>query len=153
VTEGQSNQEARTITGQRFAEPLFVEGGVSGEPERYLGEKPYELSKYEFSILKKGKFKSDLWFQLVIGATVTLMLVVLGKTLSALAQEQKPSLENWELWSIAAGIALALSLWFKNKKKPPDDKEFQEITEHIDQHFRETPKRRIHVTSRKEGQE
>jgi hypothetical protein len=106
VTEGQNNQVPWTITGQRFDKPLFVAGEVSGEPERYLAEKPYELSKYEFSILRKGKFKSDSWFQLVTGATVGLILAALGKALNALVQEQTPSLENWELWSIAAGIAL-----------------------------------------------
>ena len=143
------HKEAGPIIGKRFDSPLYVDGEVSGEPERYLAEKPYELSKYEFSILRKGKFKSDSWFQLAFGATIGFILAVIGKALNALVQKQTPSVENWELWSIAAGIVFAIILCFW--KKFSEEKEFQELSRNIDQHFKETPKRRIHVKSRKEG--
>jgi hypothetical protein len=156
LTEEQNDQETRKITGQRFDKPLFVAGGVSEEPERYLAEKPYELSKFEFSILRKGSFKSEswLWLQLVTGATAGFILALLGKALNALIQKQTPSLENWELWSAGVGILLTLILAFTSrfKKKTPDEKEFAEIKEYIDQYFKETPRRRIHVTGRKESQ-
>ncbi len=151
MTEGQNKKETRTITGQRFDKPLFINGEVSGEPERYLAEKPYELSKYEFSILRKGKFKSDSLFRWSMGATGGFVLAVIGKALSALIQKQTPSLKTWELWSIVAGTTITLGLRFM--KKSPDEKEFEKISEHIDQHFKETPRRRIYVSSRKEGQE
>ncbi len=144
------HKEAESITGKRFDSPLYVVGEISGEPERYLAEKPYELSKYEFSILRKGKFKSDFWFQLSLGATIGFILAVIGKTLNALVQKQTPSIENWELWSILAGSVSSIVRRFW--KKSSEEKEFQEISRNIDQHFKETPKRRIHVKSRKEGQ-
>lgn len=151
MTEGLHNQETERISGQRFDNPLYVQGGITGEPERYLAEKPFELSKYEFSILKKGKFRSDSLFQLVCGATIGFVLLILGKALNALIQKQTPSLENYELWSVGAGIIIALILKFR--KQTPEEKEFNEVTDYIDKHYKETPIRRIHVTQKKEGQE
>lgn len=150
MTEELHNYETETISGQRFDKPLYVHGGVTGEPERYLAEKPFELNKYEFSILKKGKFGSDSLFQLVCGATIGFVLSILGKALNALIQKQTPSLENWELWSVGAGIIIALILKFR--KQTPEENEFNEVTDYIDKHYKETPIRRIHVTQRKEGQ-
>jgi hypothetical protein len=151
VTSNQNNQQTENIVDRRFDEPLYVAGQITNEPERYLAEKPYELSKFEFSVIKKGKFKSEAWFQLVCGATAGFVIAILGKTLNALIQKQTPSLENWELWSVVAGVVLAIIL--KNRSKTPDEKEFDEIKEYISQHFEGTRPRRIHVPGREEGQE
>jgi len=150
VTEAQNNQKTQKISGRRFDAPLFVHGAISGEPERYLGEKPYELSKFEFSILKKGKFKSDTWFRVVCGATIGLVLAIVGKLLYALMQKQPPLLDNWELCSVGAGIVLAFILKFR--KKTPEEAEFDEVRNYIEQYFKETPRRRIHVTGKNEDQ-
>jgi len=45
------NEETRVISGQEFDTPLIFKGSISDEPERYVAEKPYELTKYEFIIL------------------------------------------------------------------------------------------------------
>lgn len=145
-----SVEKTESIKDLKFDTPLYVAGEISGEPERYLAEKPYELSKFEFSILKKGKFRSDTWFQLVCGATVGLALVIAGKTLNALIQKQTPTVENWELWSFAAGVVLAVLLKFGRKTE--DEKEFDEIRQYISQHFENSPRRRVHHTGREEKQ-
>ena len=145
-----NEQKTESIKDQRFDTPLYVSGEITNEPERYLAEKPYELSKFEFSILKKGKFRSDTLFQLISGATVGFVLVIIGKALNALIQKQTPTLENWELWSVGAGIVLGIILKFRSKTA--DEKEFDEIKEYINQHFESTPRRRIHLTGREEEQ-
>jgi len=137
------------VTGQLFDSPLYVSGGVTGEPERYLAEKPYELSKYEFSILKKGKFSSDIWVPSVIGAIVGFILAVIGKLLQALIAKQNPSLEQWEIWAIIAGIIVCLLFKFV-RKRTSEEKEFERIKQYIDQHFLTSPKRRVHVTREEE---
>lgn len=145
-----SVEKTESIKDLKFDTPLYVAGEISGEPERYLAEKPYELSKFEFSIFKKGKFRSDTWFQLVCGATVGLVLAIAGKTLNALIQKQIPTVENWELWSVAAGVVLAALL--KRGRKTDDEKEFDEIRQYISQHFENSPRRRVHLTGREEKQ-
>jgi len=150
VTEGQNNQKPGLFTGVRFDKPLYVYGEVSEEPERYLAEKPYELSKFEFSILRKGKFKSNTLSHLVSGATVGLVIIVIGQAIDTLADKKTPSLERWELWSILAGIVITVFLYIVNRKwKSPEEKEYEEILDDIDQHFKETPRRRIHLSGRK----
>ena len=147
-----NEQKAESIKDRQFDTPLYVSGNITNEPERYLAEKPYELSKFEFSVLKKGKFSSDTLFQLVSSATVGFVLAIVGKALNALVQKQTPTLENWELWSVGAGIVLALILILKRKSKTEDEKKFDEIREYIKQHFENTPRRRVHVTGREEDQ-
>lgn len=151
MTEEDNNQETQIISGQQFEEPLYVNGGITKEPERYLAEKPYELSKFEFSILKKGKLKSDTWFKLVSGATAGFVLSILGKALNSLIQRQIPSLESWELWAVIAGI-IAAAILKKTKRKTEDEKEFEAVRDYIDHYFKTTPRRRIHVARRSEDQ-
>ena len=62
-----SSKSDSTVAGQQFDNPLYVTGELKSEPERYIGEKPYELSKYEYSILKRNKIASKFWFQIVWG--------------------------------------------------------------------------------------
>ena len=135
--------------GKTFDSPLYVPGGVGDEPKRYLAEEPYELSKSEFNILKKGKFRADVWFPLTCGATLGIALSVIGKALNALIDKQTPSLEKWEIWAIVAGLILAAA--FKIiKKESPEEREFDEIKVYIDQYFITTPRRRVHVTKKEE---
>ena len=145
-----SENKTESIKDRQFDTPLYVSGEISGEPERYLAEKPYELSKFEFSILKKGKFRSDTWFQLAAGATIGLVIAIAGKTLNALVQQQRPSLEGWELWAVFAGIVLSIIL--KCFPKSEDEKEFDETRQYISQHFENSPRRRVHLAGREEKQ-
>ena len=145
-----SEEKVESIKDRQFDTPLYVAGEISGEPERYLAEKPYELSKFEFSILKKGKFRTDTWFQLSAGATIGLIIAVAGKALSALVQKQSPTLEGWELWAVGAGIVLATILKFL--PKTGDEKEFDETRQYISQHFENSPRRRVHLAGREEKQ-
>ncbi len=146
-----NNQQIENIAGRNFDTPLYVAGEITNEPERYLAEMPYELSKFEFSIIKKGKFKDDAWFLIVCGATASFGLVILGKVLNGLIQKQTPSLENWELWSVVIGVVLAIILKsFKKQNKTADEIEFDEIREGINHHFENTKQRRIHITGKED---
>ena len=62
----------RLIEGQKFDSPLVFEGSVDTEPQRYIAEKPYELTKYEFSVIRKKDF-TDLWFKIFRRSRGTLL--------------------------------------------------------------------------------
>ena len=133
------------ISGHQFDTPLYVDGEVSGEPERYLGEKPYELSKYEFSVLRKKKALPKFWFQLICGATVGFLLCIVGKILHSLILKEIPKLELWEILTIFVGIVAAVVL--KNKKTAEENEAIQ-IEQYIEQHYISNPQRRIHISGR-----
>ena len=82
-----TEEKTEIIRDRQFDTPLYIQGEISGEPERYLAEKPYELSNFEFLILKKGKYRSDEWFQLAAGATIGLIIAVAGKSTLRLSAE------------------------------------------------------------------
>lgn len=132
------------ITGKKFDSPFIIQGGGIGEPEIFLAEKPYELSRFEYSVLKKGKYVSHNWSNNVFLATIGLFLALLGKTISALIGQQTPSIDCWEILAIVAGGVIGLILRFR--KKSDEEKEFDEVGEEIDQHFAAILPRRVHVT-------
>jgi len=54
LIEEQQNQKTERLSGQHFDTSLYVIGGITGEPERYLADKPprrltqcyiYEINK------------------------------------------------------------------------------------------------------------
>jgi hypothetical protein len=133
----------KLIEGQRFDSPLIFEGGVDAEPERYIAEKPYELTKYEFSVLRKRDF-SDFWFKIVAGTTAGLIIAVAGKVIISLVNKQSPTFETWELCSI--GVGILLSIFFKFLIKSREEKERSQLVSAIDNHFAENKPRRVHLT-------
>jgi hypothetical protein len=54
VAEDNNFQEKINFTGQNFYNP------IKGNIEVYVIDIPSKLDRYEFSILKKGKFRSDM---------------------------------------------------------------------------------------------
>jgi hypothetical protein len=138
-------EETLGISGREFDTPLYVDGEVSDEPEMYLGEKPYELSKYEFSVLRKKKASSKFWFQLICGATAGFILSVVGKILHSLILKVDPKLELWEICAILVGIIAAV---FLKNKKTTETVEAEKIEQYIEQHYISNPKRRIHIAGK-----
>ncbi|MBA4285792.1 MAG: hypothetical protein C0434_09710 [Xanthomonadaceae bacterium] len=138
----------KSIEGERFDKPLILSGQISSEPERYIAEKPYELTKYEFNIIRK-RMTSELLFSLVSGATAGVVLSVLGKVISALIDKQSPSIERWEIWSVVAG--LILSILFK-LVRTKDYKERAQLEAVMEGHFQSNKPRRVHLTSSGDGQ-
>lgn len=136
-------EQNRVIEGERFDKPLVMAGAIDAEPERYIAEKPYELTKYEFSIIRK-RTSSELWFVTTIGATAGVLLSVLGKSLSALLEKKTPTLEQWEMWAIAAGIVVAVAFKFIRSR---EEKERSQLEEVIDGHFQTNRLRRVHLTA------
>lgn len=133
----------KLIDDQRFDSPLLIEGGVDAEPQRYIAEKPYELTKYEFIVLRKKDF-ADLWFKIFMGATAGLVIAVAGKVIISLVNKQSPTIVTWELCSIGVGILLSIGFRFLIKSK--EEKERIQLVSAIDNHFEENKPRRVHLT-------
>lgn len=135
-------EKAKIISGQEFDAPLILEGDISGEPERYVAEKPYELTKYEFSVLRRS-FSSNFLFQLFAGGFVGLLVAILGKSISALLDKKTPDLAKWELYALL--ISLVLSILFKFIKTK-NDKEKRNLENVIESYFKSNKPRRVHLT-------
>ncbi|EIE1271966.1 MULTISPECIES: hypothetical protein [Vibrio] len=128
-------------------EPLFVKGGVEGEPVKYLGVKPYELDKYEFSILKKKFENKSVWFNAALGATAGSIFLLLAKVIQLSLTKQEISIEIYEIATVLLG---AIASW--NLRTPTlsdDELEQQEIVKYIDDWFSQNPKRNIHVSPKR----
>lgn len=131
------------IEGQRFDQPLFLKGQAISEPEKYIAEKPYDLTKYEFSVLSRPPL-SEFWFNIIAGATTGLIISIMGKLIQSLLKEAKPNFELWELLSILIGVILSLVLKFKIKSK--DEKEKHSLEDSINNHFTNNKPRKVHLS-------
>lgn len=139
------NQQ-RVIEGGRFDEPLVMDGAIANEPQRYIAEKPYDLTKFEFSILRRQP-ESQFWLNLVAGATAGIVIAIAGKALAALLEKEVPTLEAWEFWAVVLGTVTSVAIKFIPMK---DSKERKQLEEVIDGHFSENKPRRLHLTKIKE---
>ncbi|MGG1354691.1 hypothetical protein ABE212_07885 [Psychrobacter pacificensis] len=135
------------IQGKEFDEPLIISGKIEAEPERYVAEKPYDLTRYEYSIVKK-KYQADFWLNIISGGTAGLFISVAGKIITALLDKQKPILEVWEIIAVIIGIVLAFVI--KIFLKSDDDKEKDKLIGIIDDHFSKNKPRRLHLTNGEE---
>jgi len=137
------------IEGQRFDSPLIMLGDIDHEPQTYVAEKPYDLTRYEYSILKRPS-SAEFWFNLVAGGTAGIVISVVGKLISALVDKQEPSLENWEVVAVLVGffISAGISKLFKST----DDKERFQLIDVVDNHFNTNKPRRLHLTKGAENE-
>lgn len=150
MSEEEKATESKEVVGGKFDEPLFIRGGVTGEPERYLGEKPYELDKYEFSVLKRNFDNKSFWFHAVCGATAGFVILITAKIVQSLINQKPPTLESYEIIAVIIGIGLAF--WLRKPKLSVEEIEKEKLKNEIDRWFIENPKRRIHVTEKREGE-
>jgi hypothetical protein len=128
-------------------EPLYVKGGVEGEPVKYLAVKPYELDKYEFSVLKKKFENKTMWFNASIGATAGFIILLLAKIIQ-LAISQQPI--EFELYEIIVIVVGALTAWVLRKPKITEDETEQlNLVKDVDDWFSQNPNRNIHVTPKR----
>lgn len=139
------NEEEKTQSyeGRTFDEPLIVPGHIDAEPERYIAEKPFDLTRFEYSVLKKP-YTAEFWFTLVAGATVGVVISIIGKTTTALVAKQSPSLESWEIITVLIGVVVAVV--FKKCLKSEDDQEKDKLMRVIDSHFEQNRPRHLHLT-------
>lgn len=133
----------KLIENQRFDAPLIFKGKVQKEPERYIAEKPYDLTRYEFSVIRR-RSSSEFWFRTISGATGGLCLAVIGKTIYALATQQSLKIDAWELCAIGVGILTSILFRFCIKSK--EDKERSQLDSVIEGHFKENKPRKLHLT-------
>lgn len=136
-----SNSE-KIIEGKKFDSPLIISKFFTTEPERYIAEKPFDLTKYEFSVLRK-RVTSELLFTAALGATVGVVLTVLAKVLAALLEKNSPTVETWELYAVGCGLAAMLV--FKIFRTDAD-KEYCQLEDVIDGHFQSNKPRMVHLT-------
>ena len=135
----------RVIEGERFDKAIVLPGVIDTEPERYIAEMPYELTKYEFSIFRK-KVTSEILFTTTLGATAGMLIAVIGKSISALLEKKSPVLEQWELWAIAIGVLASFAFKFIRSK---DDHERLQLEQDVEGHFQTKRPRRVHLTTGK----
>jgi hypothetical protein len=134
------------VEGQQFDSPLIMQGAIGAddyEPQRYVAEKPYDLTRYEYSILRRP-YSADFWFNLIAGGTAGIVISVVGKSISALLDKQEPSLETWEIVAVVVGVigSVIIKKWLKSS----DDKERCQLMDVMDSHFTENKPRRLHLT-------
>lgn len=128
-------------------EPLYVKGGVEGEPVKYLAVKPYELDKYEFSVLKKKFENKSMWFNASIGATAGFIILLLAKMIQLAINQQPIEFELYELIVIFVG---ALTSWLLREPKITEDETEQlNLVKDVDDWFSRNPNRNIHVTPKR----
>lgn len=150
MAEEAIGKEQTQVQGKEFDEPLLMHGGIDIEPERYIAEKPYDLTKYEFKVLKTSS-SSELWFNLCAGGTAGIVIAVIGKVLSSLIDMAEPSLEKWEIFAIFAGVIMSIII--KKCYKTKDDVEKEQLLDVVESHFVQTRKRRVHLTGRESNYE
>ena len=143
MTDEMKIKEPKTHDGRTFDAPLVVPGYIENEPERYVAEKPFDLTRYEYSILRKP-YHADFWFNLASGATAGLILSVIGKSIAALIAKQTPKLEIWEIVAIAAGVIVSLVFKFAFRSK--DDKDKEKLVKVVDVYFEQNKPRHLHLT-------
>jgi len=131
-------------------EPLFIEGGVEREPLKYLGIRPYELDKYQLSILKKNFDRKSSFYNASLGATVGAFFLILGKFFAYAIEKKEFNFEWHEI--IAVGVGLICTYCSRNQVVTEEEKEKLELIKEISTWFEANPNRAIHV-SRKEGEE
>lgn len=143
MTQENRDGESRVYDGRIFDSPLVVPGYIENEPERYVAEKPYDLTRFEYSILRKP-YTADFWFNIISGGTAGLVVSVIGKSITALIAQKQPTLENWEIVAILAGIIISLVLKYFIKSE--DDKEKIKLMKVVDSHFEQNRPRHLHLT-------
>lgn len=137
----------RVIEGERFDAPLVMHGAIDAEPQRYIAEKPYDLTKFEFTLLRK-RVASQFWYTLLAGATAGLIISVVGKALAALLEKKVPTVDSWELWGVLAGTVGSLLLKFVRSK---DENERLQLEKVVEGHFSANRPRRVHLTNNQEA--
>ncbi|MBV1907730.1 MAG: hypothetical protein KUG78_00320 [Kangiellaceae bacterium] len=143
MSENSENENNEVIEGRVYDTPLVVPGFIDAEPERYVAEKPFDLTRFEYSILKKS-YKAEFWFNIVSGGTGGIVVSVIGKALAALIAKQQPKLETWEIVAVILGVLVSLLL--KYAFKSDDDKAKDELMRVVDNHFETNKPRHLHLT-------
>jgi len=133
----------KKVNNRDFDSPIILDGSIDIEPQRYVAEKPYDLTRYEYSFLKRN-YTGDFHGNLFAGATAGLVVAVLGKAVVSLLSKTTPKIDMWEV--VAIIIGLLLSVFFKFVSKSDDDRNKLELNEIIDRHFQESKSRLVHLT-------
>lgn len=143
MNKDQEEEISKSYQGRTFDEPLIVPGHIDSEPERYIAEKPFDLTRFEYSVLRKP-YTADFWFALVSGATAGVFLSIIGKAIAALIVKENPTIDIWEVIALVVGCVVSWVL--RSKFKSEDDKEKDKLMSVIDSHFEQNRPRHLHLT-------
>ncbi|HHX8575406.1 TPA: hypothetical protein ACVO35_004176 [Vibrio alginolyticus] len=132
----------KTVSDGEYDTPIILADEVVVEPQKYVAEVPYDLTRYEYSFLKRN-YTSDFWSNIFAGATAGIVLAVLGKSIAALVSKEMPELELWEIVAVVIGL---LATILAKCLRSEDDKKKQELTNIVDEHFENSKRRRFHLT-------
>jgi len=138
------------VSGGEYGSPIILPGPVNLEPQRYVAEKPYDLTRYEYSFLKRN-YSGNFWANLTAGATVGLIISILGKSIIALLDKQTPELASWELVAVVVGVISTII--FKFCIKTGEDKTKEELIKIVEIHFQDSRPRRVHLTGMENNDE
>jgi tetrahydromethanopterin S-methyltransferase subunit F len=145
-----TEETENTVNDGVYDSPIILPGKFSIEPQRYVAERPYDLTRYEYSFLKRN-YSGGFWSNLFAGATAGLVISVLGKTVISLFAKETPELQPWEVVGIAIGVVL--TLLFKYCIKSDDDKKKQDLISVVEIHFKNSKPRRVHLTGQESNDE
>ncbi len=145
-----TQEDNQTISDGEYDSPIILQGRVDLEPQRYVAEKPYDLTRYEYSFLKRN-YTGNFWSNLTAGATAGLIISVLGKSIFSLLEQQTPELKSWELTAIIIGVIG--TLLFKYAIKTEEDKKKEELIKVVESHFEDSKPRRVHLTGTENNDE
>lgn len=139
------DDKGRQIEGREFDTPLVLPPAGNVEPQRYIAEVPFDLTKYEFEVLRR-KATSDLVFTSIVSATIGMAILLFGKFLVGVATQTEPAWEKWEWATLGVGVVASIILRFS--LRTASDKEREKLLKVIDGHFATKKPRRIHFAGK-----
>ncbi len=142
-------KKKKMTKGKEFDSSVKITGHIGINSTRLILEKPYELTRFEYSILKKS-LSSSLWFSVMVGATAGIVIAVIAKSITALISKQSPSIEIWEIVFIIIGIIIACVIKYFYKSE--DEKEKIELMDVVNNHFKKNQPRGINMKNGDENE-
>jgi len=94
-----TENEDKTVIGGEYDSPIILPGSPDIEPQRYVAEKPYDLTRYEYSFLKRN-LTGYFWGNIFAGATAGIVISVLGKAVIALLDKKNQNSKSGRLWRL-----------------------------------------------------
>lgn len=135
----------RPIQGRNFDAPLILPAGGNVEPQRYIAEEPFDMTKYEFEVLRRPR-STNLLVRSLFGATIGVAIMLAGKYVAAILEAKSPTWQVWEWGALGVGIvvtgAVALIVRVRRSRAEQEREELEKV---IDGHFATKKQRRVHI--------
>lgn len=134
----------RIITGKLINKPLKEKFPMYG-----LYEEGFQLSKYEFSVLKRGRPRLDNWFSDFRAVVAGYLILIGAKTFLAMTRGVGLSMKSVDILDVLGlvlSILVVFVLWVGSRRvKTPERDEREKLIGEIERHFIYMPKREIYL--------